>query len=828
MRRAAGSAALAVVLALGLAGPARAAGTAGSVAAPKLTTTTVADPNALTDAGAPTVRPPGHFRTPARVARVADALPKVRATRRTHPGSYRRIFLKGSARWQVSYYDRSGDKEIAQVLIDDSSGKVLETWTGFQVAWSMARGYPGAFGRRINSVIVWLPLCALFLLPFLGRRRRGLGLPHLDLLVLVSFSVSLAFFNHGNIGLSVPLCYPPLLYLLARMLWIGVTGRRGPPLTLRMPVAWAGLGLLFLIGFRVGLNLANSNVIDVGYAGVIGAHKILHGQALFGHFPSDNQHGRHLRPADLPRLHPVRRSRSGGAARWDDLPAAHATAVGFDVLALLSLWLLGRRLAGPALGVTLAWAWAAFPFTAYTLESNSNDSIVPALLRPRTRRRPPHPPRAGPPWPWPAWRSSPRWGSGPCSRGAREDGRLDRRELGLYVLGGALALGVLLVPVHFWWGGIHTMYDRTVAYQAHRGSPFSVWGLYGWTGLQHVVQAGAALGCLVLLLRPRERDLGRSAALAAAATIALQLGVTHWFYLYVVWFFPLVMIALCAPSPERALGTEATAAQEAETSTGSIDSARSGVAAVRMTTPMSQGSTSDVSKRTGIWVIIDWIACSRTHAEDAAARAGHAHVGDVGGPAREHAGVVGRDVRVGAHDRRHAAVEVPAEADLLARGLGVHVDEHVVDLVAQRVQLRVGLGERRAPGVEEDAARQVDHAQARPVALDHAAAVPGLGAQEVRRPQDPLLLVEVGVDLAVAVGVVAQRDHVDARGEELLGDLGRDPEPAGGVLAVDDDEVRRVRVAQAGQQPEQGPAARRPDDVADEEDGDGVVGGVHT
>ena len=34
------------------------------------------------------------------------------------------------------------------------------------------------------------------------------------------------------------------------------------------------------------------------------------------------------------------------------------------------------------------------------------------------------------------------------------------------------------------------------------------------------------------------------AALSAAILIALQLGVTHWFYLYIPWFFPLVMIAL--------------------------------------------------------------------------------------------------------------------------------------------------------------------------------------------------------------------------------------------------------------------------------------------
>ena len=45
-------------------------------------------------------------------------------------------------------------------------------------------------------------------------------------------------------------------------------------------------------------------------------------------------------------------------------------------------------------------------------------------------------------------------------------------------------------------------------------------------------------------LAPRRRDLVGLAALTAAILIALQLGVTHWFYLYIPWFFPLVMIAL--------------------------------------------------------------------------------------------------------------------------------------------------------------------------------------------------------------------------------------------------------------------------------------------
>ena len=55
------------------------------------------------------------------------------------------------------------------------------------------------------------------------------------------------------------------------------------------------------------------------------------------------------------------------------------------------------------------------------------------------------------------------------------------------------------------------------------------------------------------------------AALGAAVLIALQLAASHWFYLYIVWFVPLVLVALLAahrvqprreppaPAPEREL-----------------------------------------------------------------------------------------------------------------------------------------------------------------------------------------------------------------------------------------------------------------------------------
>ena len=34
------------------------------------------------------------------------------------------------------------------------------------------------------------------------------------------------------------------------------------------------------------------------------------------------------------------------------------------------------------------------------------------------------------------------------------------------------------------------------------------------------------------------------AALGAALLIALQLTMHHWFYLYIVWFYPLLLVAM--------------------------------------------------------------------------------------------------------------------------------------------------------------------------------------------------------------------------------------------------------------------------------------------
>src|SRR4029077_18477676 len=150
-----------------------------------------------------------------------------------------------------------------------------------------------------------------------------------------------------------------------------------------------------------------NSVIDVGLAGVVGASRILDGQAPYGHMP---QRGdlKPCGPADTDgqvrdRIQTNGRCETaiergdtygpvsylayvpatlvfGWSGKWDRLPAAHATSIAFDLLTILALVLVGLRFEGPRLAALLAFGWTAYPFTAYTLNSNTNDAIMPAFL----------------------------------------------------------------------------------------------------------------------------------------------------------------------------------------------------------------------------------------------------------------------------------------------------------------------------------------------------------------------------------------------------------------------------------------------------------------
>jgi hypothetical protein len=97
-------------------------------------------------------------------------------------------FSKDDGTWTVhAWWGAAG--EIARGRVDDETKQVIEAWTGPQVAWSMARGYDGAFGgKELNNPWVWLALSLVFFLG-LADLRRWRSVRNLDLHVLLSFGL---------------------------------------------------------------------------------------------------------------------------------------------------------------------------------------------------------------------------------------------------------------------------------------------------------------------------------------------------------------------------------------------------------------------------------------------------------------------------------------------------------------------------------------------------------------------------------------------------------------------------------------------------------------
>jgi hypothetical protein len=515
-----------------------------------------------------TTPPAGYRLTAQRVLALARHDPRVRAELRKHPKAVAYEYTKGAPTWQVSWFSHTKpQRELLQVYVDDNTGAVTQAWTGYQVAWSMARGYPGAFGRRVNAWYIWVPFCLLFAAPFLPvpfRRARHPSSPeggegtssgcrrpslwHLDILVLLSFSVSLAFFNHAKIGLSVPLVYPPLIYLMVRLLLLAHgRGRPRRPLTTIAPTSWLAVGTVFLMAFRIGLNILNSNVIDVGYSGVIGADKLIHNVPLYGHWPHDNMYGDTYGPLSYYLYVPFRLI-FGWSGTWDSLPAAHGAAIFFDLLCVAGLYLLGRRLKGNALGVVLAYCWAAYPFTLYALSSNTNDSLVGAAVI----------------FALLAVRSAPGRGVLAAIAGLTKfapfvlapllmrgtDERLRWRTVLTYGIAFALTVLLLMLPVLL-QHDLRAFWDDSIRYQSDRTTPFSVWGLWGGLhGAQSALQGAVVALALAAAFVPARRGLVEVSALAAAILIALQLTLNYWLYPYITWFLPAALVALLASHPD--------------------------------------------------------------------------------------------------------------------------------------------------------------------------------------------------------------------------------------------------------------------------------------
>jgi hypothetical protein len=529
------------------------------------------------------------LRTFERYPKVADWLSRYPKSGRSHEATYD----GKTGDWTVKIWWGSAG-EIAEGTVADATGTVNEAWTGAQVAWGMARGSPGAFGgTAINNPWVWGAFCVVFLVG-LGDWRRPFSLRNLDLLFLLSPTASLWFFNHGDVFTAVPLFYPLLVWVVLRGTWIGVRNR-GTPGAPRWPI-WVLLGAtVFLAGFRVGLNVERSNVIDVGYSGVIGAERIVKGEAPWGNFPVEKTapNGAKLKacgPADASGeirnwIQTNGRCESanpegdtygpvayesyipgyavlGWTGKWDDLPAAHFTAIAFDLLTLLGLFLVGLRFGGQRLGAVLAFAWAAYPFTQYVSNSNTNDAIMPCFLvwgfwlvsRPVARGI--FAALSG----WTKFASllvAPMWLTYP--------GRKPSWGFAWGFAAATLAsFSVLLLEPNAFHEA-HVFWSRTVGFQVGRAAPWSLWdwrqyharGLPDLHIVQHVLQGALIAGAFAAAFFPRHKSPLQLAALTAVLLAGFELVLTYWLYTYIPWFFPFAAIALLAPAvPLRQLVTQ--------------------------------------------------------------------------------------------------------------------------------------------------------------------------------------------------------------------------------------------------------------------------------
>ena len=449
-------------------------------------------------------------------------------------------FDRRTRRWRVHVWSGAAG-EVASGVVDDARGRVLEAWTGPQVAWKMARGRPRrrSAGRALTSWPVWLALSRCLPRSALADLRRPLALRNLDLLALLSFG-DLARILQSRRGVSQRPARLSAARVPARA--HGVDRPATPaasPGAPSWPVWLLAAVAMFLVGLRVGLNVeAPRSVIDVGYAGVIGADRILDGQAPYGHMPVEesrtpcgpadsegeirqriqvngrceaaNPRGDTYGPfaylAYVPAVATL-----GWSGRWDSLPAAHATAIALDLLTLAGLTLVGLRFGGRRLAATLAVAWAAYPFTAYALLANTNDASMPAVLV------------------WGFWLVSSPWarGAAVALAGWSKFAALLLAPLWLAYPDG---LGLRALPASSPPSGSpprpssrcccssrisesasRTFWDRTIGFQLDRESPFSLWG---WG--QYDAAGIPDLGWLRTVLQTRGRRAGRRRRVLAA------------------------------------------------------------------------------------------------------------------------------------------------------------------------------------------------------------------------------------------------------------------------------------------------------------------------
>ncbi len=429
--------------------------------------------------------------------------------------------------------------------------------------WFIPAVVGGAF--TLHPLLIAVPWAACFVLGLFDWRRPW-RVEHLDLLALAGFFPVAMLLSDDVPRAALWLAAACLGWLFARMLGAAFGAWRMPGLRPSISSRRLGMAILILLLVRIG-SVAAGNISDVGQASWLGAWRVLHGLHLYGAVSWQGPAGFHIYRPDS----------YGPFAYYAYIPfvavfppallATLLPALCFDALTLAGLHKLGWRLGGRPLAQAFVFAYLLYPFPDLSLTAETNDALIAALCV------------------WAIVVATER----PVARGllmaAATLTKFVPALLALQFLGVrqgrsryALTLVASLAAMLAWpliTSGPAQFIDSTFGYQLiHRGDgvQFSIWTYMPQVAIAARPILAVALVLLALspMVRPPVQDPREHAALAAALLIGAQLLLGYWFYSYLTWCYPLLVIAIIqAPSGHEAAGP----------------SARTGPAAVRNESP---------------------------------------------------------------------------------------------------------------------------------------------------------------------------------------------------------------------------------------------------
>jgi hypothetical protein len=400
----------------------------------------------------------------------------------------------------------------------------------------------------LHPLLVAVPWAACFVSGLVDWRDPW-RVEYLDVLALAGFFPVAMLLSDDAAQAGLWLAAACLCWLFCRMLGVVLGIWRMPQLRPSISSRRLGLAILLLLLVRLA-SLAGGNILDVGQACSLGAWRLLQGLHLYGAVSWNGPGGLQvLRPdtygpfayyAYLP-----------FAAVFPVAPAVVATllpALCFDALTIAGLYKVGRRLGGQPVARAFVFAYLLFPFPDLSLTGETNDALIAALCV------------------WAIAVATER----PVARGLLMaavaltkflPGLLALQFLGIrkgrrrYALTLLASLAVMLAwPVIS--SGPAQFIDSTVGYQLIQrggGVQFSIWTYLPSAALVARPLLAAALVLLALspLVRPAADDPREHAALAAALLIGAQLLLGYWFYSYLTWCYPLLIIALVRARPDQ-------------------------------------------------------------------------------------------------------------------------------------------------------------------------------------------------------------------------------------------------------------------------------------